>query len=420
MTAYAHARWQGARHTAMIVLIVSGVGHDTTASDWPQILGPRRNGLTAQQGPAGVTSDWRVRSRWEFPVGQGYAGAAVRGKRLILFHRLGDNEIVQALNSDTGKPLWQQQWTTGYRSRIDPDSGPRCVPVIHGTNVLCYGAEGLLVCMSLNDGQMLWRRDTRQEFGFPEGYFGVGSTPLVHDGRVLVNVGGRNGNGIVAFSLATGKTLWQTTDERASYSSPIHMKLGDQPAALFVTRLNFVALTPNTGRVLYTSPFGRRGPTVNAANPLQVDHQHVFLTASYGVGACLVRLDEADSQVVYREPELLASQYTTPVVRNGVLYGMHGREDLGTPSLRALAPLTGEVFWTRSHFGMATFIMTDAVLLAMKTDGELVCIRPGKERYHEIARFRIFDGTTRALPALANGKLFVRDHETLKCVDLVK
>ncbi len=420
MTSYALARRTFARRITMAVLMAIGICRNITATDWPQILGPDRNGVAAQQGPAGVTPAWQARTLWEFSVGQGYAGVAVQDKWLILFHRLGDREVVQALDSGTGKPLWQQQWTTRYQSRIDRDSGPRCVPVIHDAKVLCHGAGGVLACISLNNGRMLWNRDTREEFGFSEGYFGVGSTPLVRDGRVLLNVGGRNGSGIVALSLVTGKTLWQATDEGASYSSPIQISAGDQPAALFVTRLNFVALSPDSGRVLFTCPFGRRGPTVNAANAVRIDQQHVFLTASYGVGACLVRLTEADGQVVYRQPDLLSSQYTTPVHCKGVLYGVHGREDIGTPSLRALAPLTGETFWTRTDFGMATLIMTDKVLLAMKTDGQLVCIMPQQDRYHELARFRIFYGTTRALPALANGRLFVRDRQTLKCVVLTK
>jgi len=275
-----------------------------------------------------------------------------------------------------------------------------------------------LVCIDLHTGKRKWSRDTRKDFIFREGYFGAGSSPIVVDEKVLLNVGGEGGAGIVAFSMETGETVWKATQEAASYASPVAANVGGEPLVLFVTRLNFIGIDPDTGDVAFRVPFGRRGPTVNGANPLVVDGEHVLLTASYGIGAKLVRIAPAKVSALWERRDVLSSQYPTPVLFDGAVYGVDGREDGPPADLRCIDPRTGDAHWTEAGFGMATFILADGLLLAMKTDGQLVIIEPSQQQYRELARFRLFDSTTRALPALADGKLYVRDTTTLKCLDL--
>ena len=161
------------------------------AGDWPQILGPNRNGVATEER---LRRDWgneKPAELWQCDVGEGLAGVAVAKERVILFHRLGDEQVVEALAADTGKRLWKHHWPTHYRSRISTDSGPRCVPLVHQDSVYVHGAEGHLVCLGLNDGKQRWWRDTAVDFGVLEGYFGAGSTPIVADNLLLLNVGGR-------------------------------------------------------------------------------------------------------------------------------------------------------------------------------------------------------------------------------------
>jgi outer membrane protein assembly factor BamB len=388
------------------------------AGDWPQILGPHRNGV-ADNEP--IRRDWAnaaPQTLWEREVGEGYAGVAVTGGRVILFHRVADDEVVEALDAATGDVQWTAKWPARYRGGIDPDMGPRCVPLIHGNSVFLHGVAGRLVCVNLADGHERWARDTREDFRFNEGFFGAGSSPIVIGDKVLLNVGGRNGGGIVAFSLDTGQTVWQATDDGASYSSPVAATLGGEQVALFVTRLRFLGIDPDGGRVLFHVPFGRPGSTVNGANPLVVDDTHVLLTASYGVGGQLVDISGDEAAVVWDKSDVISSQYPTPVVYRGAVYGMDGREDIGVPNLRCIDPLSGKIHWSKDAFGMATPILAGDTLLFMKTDGELVLAEPTQEAYRELARVRIFNRTTRALPALSQGRLYVRDTETLKCVEL--
>ena len=133
-----------------------------------------------------------------------------------------------------------------------------------------------MTCVSLADGKQRWIRNLSTDYEAADGYFGAGSSPIEIDGRVLVNIGGRKA-GIVALDLKTGKTVWAKTEEKASYSSPTLMKYGQKTIVVFITRLNCVALDPADGRVVFTIPFGKTGPTVNAAAPLVFESQ-LFLS----------------------------------------------------------------------------------------------------------------------------------------------
>ncbi len=389
----------------------------TFANDWPQILGPDRNGRASNQRVSRTWSDGGPRMLWQRGVGQGFAGVAVAEGQVVLFHRRADEEVVEGLDPITGRQLWEARFESNYTSSISPDSGPRCVPVIHDGAVYLLGAAGQLSCVSLSNGQVRWSRDVRADFGAPEGYFGTGSTPLVEADKLLVNVGGRSGSGIVAFSLTTGQTVWKATNELASYSSPVAVTIDGVRHAIFVTRMSVVSVDPTNGSERFRFPFGMRGPTVKAANPVVIDN-HVFLSASYGVGAALLKMHGGTAEVAWRKGDVMSSQYMTSFYHNGVLYGVDGRADGGTCRLRAFDPLTGKVYWTQEDYGMATIMAVGNTLVILKTDGDLVLADATLTRYRETARHKVFDTTARALPAIAVGKLYARDSRVLKCLDL--
>jgi len=389
------------------------------AGDWPQILGPQRDGTAAGEQ---IADSWPASgppTLWQRNVGSGFAGVAVAKGTAILFHRQGNEEIVEALDALTGKTRWRASYPTRYSGSIVDDDGPRCVPVIHQDRVIVYGAQGDLHCLELNEGKKLWSRATLREFGGSEGYFGAGSTPIAEGNRVFVNVGGsRQGAGIVAFDLQTGKSVWKATDEAASYSAPTAATVDGKRHIIFVTRLNVVSVDPENGDVRFRFPFGARGPTVNAATPLVLDRNLLFVTASYGVGATLARIGNDGAEVLWNSDEILSSQYPTPVVHEGKLYGTDGRQDVGVARLRCIDPLSQRVLWSEEGFGMAVAILAGDKLILVKTDGELVLAAADPEKFRPLAKARVSSQTIRALPTLADGRLYIRDTSVLKCLDL--
>jgi outer membrane protein assembly factor BamB len=387
------------------------------AGDWPQILGPQRNGKAAGESIALPLPTAQAATQWEMPVGQGFAGVAVSQGSAVLFHRLGDELVVQRLDADTGQARWRVSFATSYRSTISPDDGPRCVPLLDRQRVYLLGPGGELCCLRLDDGQQVWARNIVQDFRVPDSYFGAGSSPIVEGDKLLLNAGGPQGAGIVALALADGATLWKSTSEGASYSSPVAATIGGTRHLVFVTRLHVLSLDPQDGKVRFRFPFGARGPTVNAANPLVLG-EHLFASASYGVGANWSKIGPSAATEVWANDDVMSSQYTTCMEHEGFLYGIDGRQDMGRARLRCFDPRSGTVQWTEEGFGTGNLILAGDKLLIMRTAGDLVVVAADPRAYRELARMPIFDTTVQALPALSDGLLLVRDTRRLKCLRL--
>jgi outer membrane protein assembly factor BamB len=388
------------------------------AGDWPQILGPNRDGIAAEKALRLLPGGESPRVAWRRPAGSGVAGVAVRSGQVLLFHRVEDEEIAVSLAAETGQEQWTQRFPATFQPRIMPDNGPLCVPVLLEEYVLLHGATGQLHCLARETGKVLWSVNTHEDFRTDEGYFGAGSSPLVVGDKVLVNVGGaRQEAGVVAFDLKSGRVVWKAGGWQASYSSPVLAKVENEQLAIVVTRLETVGLEPDTGKVRFSLPFGQRGPTVNGANPLVIDG-HLFLTASYGIGNVWAKLHPDKIEVLREDLKPLASQYTTPIVVGRHLIGIDGRQDGGPVDLVCCDPVTGQDAWRIEDFGYATLIRVGEHLLIMKTEGELVIAEANVQEFRELREYQLSDSICRALPAFAHGRLFLRNEQELICYQL--
>lgn len=396
-----------------IVLVLPNCLATSRAGDWPQILGPHRDGQAVDEPVLATT--WNTtppQLLWRRNVGSGYAGAAIKGGRVFLFDREAQAERVTSVDLITGQQQWQAHWQASYSSSMDPDSGPRAVPVVAEGMVVCYGAAGDLVATEVQTGNILWQRALRKELVADDGYFGAGSSPLVVDGVVIANVGGKKG-GVVGIDLKSGKTIWQATNYDASYSSPIAFMVAGKQAALVETRLRTVLLDVRTGKVLSEIDFGARGPTVNAATPLPIGGDRFLLTASYGIGAHLIQLRGAKLERAWKNVDLLASQYNSPVLVGDTVVGVDGREDLGQVALKGIRAGTQEVLWQESLPGPAHLIAVGNQVLQVVIDGQIRLGTVDGKTLKSSGRFDLAQlsgrpGVYRALPALSRHVLVVR------------
>lgn len=387
-----------------------------SASDWPQFLGPDRNGV--YEGPP-ISASWTgdgPKRLWEKKVGQGFAGPAVVGSRVILFHRVGDKEVVESLAAATGASQWRYEYATSYRDDFGFDEGPRSVPVVAESIIYTFGAEGVLSAVAVETGKLLWSVKTAERFKVAKNFFGAAGSPLVLDSRVLLNVGGAEA-GLVAFEAKTGELLWSATRDEASYSSATSGMLGGERLALFYTRGGLEIVDPATGTVKQQFPWRSRSrASVNAATPLVIDDV-VFLSASYGTGAAALRFGTSGLTKLWSSDEALSSHYATAVHRDGVLYGFHGRQEYGQ-SFRAVELLTGKVLWDEGGFGAGTVTLAGDKLVLVRESGELVVAEASPKGFRALARARLLKGTVRAYPALADGVLYIRSESTLAAFDL--
>jgi outer membrane protein assembly factor BamB len=390
-----------------LLLAAAAITPTTNAGDWPQLLGPNRNGVAQGEQLLDSWPDGGPTRLWTKPLGTGYAGVAIQGDRVVSFHRVGGSERVEAFTVG-GELAWKQDFSANYRGGANPDDGPRCTPVIDGDQVLAFGAAADLYCVSLADGATRWIRNLSEDYSLPQSYFGVGSSPIVIGDRVLINLGAR-GAGLIALDRKTGETVWKQTDENASYSSPIAIQLNNNTNVLFITRYNAVCVQPKDGKEVFRFKFGKRGPTVNAATPLFHDGV-LFLTASYGIGAQAHQIKEGAVAQVWADDRTLSSQYATAVLSDGYLFGCHGREDIGVAAFRCVDARTGEVKWSQDDFGVAHVIQAGPRLLIQTTDGRLELAKVNTTRFERIAHSQVAEGSTRAVPALADGRLFIRQN----------
>ncbi len=386
------------------------------ADDWPQYLGAARDGVyrgtpLAERWPAGGP-----RRLWTRPVGAGFSGPVVADGRLILFHRIKNDEVIEALNPASGTPLWRYAYATTYRDDFGFDEGPRAVPVVANGIVYTFGAQGQLHAVGLADGKRRWSEDTAARFRVAKGFFGAAGSPIVEDGRVIANVGGR-GAGIVAFDAATGRVLWTATDDEASYSSPVAATVGGRRLVIFLTRAGLVGLDPVNGAVAFRRPWrARAAASVNAASPIVVGSE-LFVSAEYGPGAGLLRIDGAALVDVWTGLDSLTTHYATPVLADGILYGYHGRQEFG-PALRAVELRTGKVRWSQEQFRAGSIILAGRQLIILRESGELVLAEATPDAFRPRARAQVLPAVVRAFPALADGILYARNETTLAALDL--
>jgi outer membrane protein assembly factor BamB len=391
-------------------------------ADWPNFLGPNRNGISAETG---LLKAWPVDGPpllWERTVGEGYGAPVVAKGRLLTFHRIGDEEVIECVNALKGDEVyWKYAYPTQYVDTYGYNGGPRSSPTVHGDHVYTYGAEGVVTCLKFDSGELVWQRPVNKEFNVPQGFFGAGTAPVIEENLLLLNVGGPNGAGVVAFDTATGATVWQASDDQASYSTPIVATVHGERLAIFHTADGLLVLEAKTGAKRFSYPF--RSETYEsaiAATPVIVD-DIVFLSATYNVGAVALKLDPAGLKEIWRDELAMQNHWATSLYLDGFLYGMDGRHERGS-NLRCIEFATGKVRWTADEgLGRASFILAEGHLIGVSERGDIALIEASPEGYMEVARARALRYPVWTPPILAQGLLYVRNERTyrsIKCLDL--
>jgi outer membrane protein assembly factor BamB len=419
------------------------------STNWPGFLGPHRNGKSDEHGLPTTFPPKGPTVLWQQPVGTGYSAPAISDGRLFQFSRFKDSARLTCFNAATGADEWKCEYPTDFEDMLGYNNGPRATPVVDGPNVYTFGAEGVLQCVRISDGQPVWRKDTTKEFNVVKNFFGVGSTPLIWNDLLLVNVGGSppggandvyaangdvqsSGTGIVAFDKATGAVRWQTGDELASYSSPVVAKIGGRDVVFMFARGGLLAIDPAKGQTIAHFPWrARKLESVNASTPVVVGDE-IFISETYELGSALVRFTGTEYQEVWtdrdrRRNQAMALHWNTPIEHNGYLYGSSGYH-APEAELRCVEWKTGKVMWSEPNMGRSSLLLVDGTFVCLSEDGTLRLLRPTPERYTELAKWEptAADGSPLlpypawAAPALSRGLLYVEGANRLVCLRLLQ
>lgn len=441
--------------------------------DWPCFLGPRHDGTSSETGLLEAWPEQGPPLVWEKDVGTGYSAPSVRGERLVYHHRIGREEIVQCVNASTGRNLWMHRYPSSFVDPYGYNNGPRCSPILTESHCYTFGAQGVLLCLTLADGQPVWMRKLQEEMTIPDGFFGVGATPVLEGDRLIVAAGGQPNSGLIAVDAATGETLWESvgqetwdgsaTDSRlrpvydwtgeemvVSYSSPIVATLHGRRHVLALMRQGLVSVDPQTGEENFHYWFQSEvHESVNAAVPVVVDDT-ILLSSAYQVGAARLKVqpDGKGVQELWRDRRNLQTHWSTSIYRDGHYYGFSGRHDYEA-TLRCLDAETGAVVWETDGFGRpftdlrqvardefedvvnkvriptpfygrGSKIMVEDKFIVLSEYGLLALLRVNPERWEEISRFKPprMQYPSWAAPVLSRGYLYLRCEDSLLCYDL--
>ncbi len=391
------------------------------AADWPQFLGPQRNAIAAAAEPAlKDTFKSEPDQLWEKSVGSGFAGPVVSGGKVILFHREGSDMTTEALEAATGKALWRTTYVTDYVDSFGFDNGPRAVPSVADGRVFTHGPEGRVTAMDLATGKELWAYDTASAVNSQQGIFGRAPSPQVVGDKVIIAAGGSLGDkpaGLIALNTTTGKLAWNSTDDEAGYASPVI--LGDAVLAWMRNKLWLV--NPETGFVLDSMPLrASMEASVNAATPVPCGDGRWFVSAGYGVGANLLKITPMQQpafEPVWQKQKVMDCHYSTPVYKDGHLYGFDGRQESGQ-TLRCIEAATGKVLWDSPKLPGGTLILAGDKLLVVTEQGELWIVKATPEKFELLATMQILRSSHRSHAAFADGILYVRDTEKVIAIRL--
>ncbi len=392
------------------------------AGEWPQFLGPQRNGLS---GETGLLEAWPAggpKEVWRVPGGVGMSGLAIsRGRVLTMVQREGQQWLV-ALNAMTGESIWKAPIADAYRNPMG--DGPRATPAISGDRVFVFSGEGRLTAIDFKDGSKLWSHDPLTELSGKEAEYGMASSPLVVGDQVIVTVGAAKGT-LVAYDTKTGKQVWTAGKDPAGYSSPTLLDVGGRSQIVSYTGRSAIGVAPKTGEVLWRYPF-ETNYDCNIATPLSIKGQ-LLLSAGENHGSVLLDLkpqgDKFELTEVWQSfgpKSVLRSEWQTPLLLDGFLYGMDNVGGAGPVThLTCVNAATGERAWQVLRFGKGNLIAADGKIFMTTMAGELVVARASSKKYDELGRATLME-TTRQAPALSNGRLYLRDGREIICLDVRK
>ncbi len=417
-----------------------------SGSDWPCFLGPTGDSVSTEKG---ILTPWPkegLKIRWEKKLGNGYGTVVTSRGRLFLFDRLRDQARLQALKSETGDLLWTFEYETQYEDIYHYSNGPRCCPVVDGDRVYIFGPEGMLHCLRAEDGKLVWKVDTKKEFGVIQNFFGVGSTPVVEGDLLIAVIGGSprgsdevpfdqlkgDGSGIVAFDKHTGKVRWKVTDELAGYASPLLTTIDGRRWCLAFVRGGLVGLEPATGKVDFHYPWRARIlESVNASNPVVVGNR-VLITECYGPGSALLEVKPGSCKEVWTDEDrgrdkALQCHWNTPICVDGYVYGSSGRHTENA-ELRCVELATGKVMWREPGLTRCSLLLVDNHFICQGEYGHLLLLKVNPKKYDEVSRFLyrqpgegrpLLEYPAWAAPVLSHGLLYVRGKDRLLCLELI-
>jgi outer membrane protein assembly factor BamB len=393
--------------------------------DWPQWRGVYRNGIG--KAPA-MSLDWNTKPPkvvWQAPCGKGYSSLAISNGRAFTLDWKEGQERVLCLDAASGEERWVYSWPTSYSILRSHPNGPRSTPAFFDGKLYVVGTLGRFFCLEVPDqGQpkLLWEHDLVKDFDATMPAWGYACSPLIEGPNAIVQPGGKEAS-VAAFDRDSGKPRWKAMEEPTGYSSPMAVTIAGERQIVSFLADQVVGLRAADGELLWKFDWFTEH-LASAATPIVIGDT-VFISSNYGAGCALVRVlrdekgDWRAEEVYIRRNKLMRCHHSTCVLYDSHLYGFDIANTV-RGALKCIDMKTGTEKWATSDIAKGTLVLAEGHLIILSEDGTLSLVKATPAEFRSCGSVKgvLHGSDCYALPAIASGRLYIRDHERVVCLSL--
>jgi outer membrane protein assembly factor BamB len=381
---------------------------------WTDFRGPGRDGRYTELR---INTHWPSQGPpllWRQPIGGGYASFVVADGHAFTIEQRRNQEVVVAYEVETGRELWTHAWEAEFHESMGGD-GPRATPTWHEGRLYALGAQGELRCLNAENGKQVWAVNILRDNQATNLTWGMAASPLIVDDKLIVLPGGPGGKSVAAYDKITGKPIWKVLDDQEAYTSPMLVTLAGKRQILVVSARRAMGLTTEDGTVLWDYPWVTEYG-INSAQPLILGENRFFISAGYGHGSAVVEIsangEKFSARTVWQNTRM-KNKFTSSVLQDGYIYG------LDEAILACIQADSGDLRWKGGRYGYGQVLLANGHLIVLSESGELALVKAAPDNYQELVRFQAIEGKTWNDPAIAEGRLLVRNANQMACFDLL-
>jgi outer membrane protein assembly factor BamB len=382
------------------------------AGSWTDFRGPARDGVYRQRPVAATWPAGGPRLLWKQQVGVGHASFVIARGVAYTIEQRRNREVVAAYDIGTGRERWTHGWDAFFSEAMGGD-GPRATPTYADGILYALGAAGELRALRADSGTLVWRTNILDDAGAENLQWGMSAAPLIVDGKVIVQPGGR-GASMVAYDASTGKVVWKSLDDQQAYVSPMLVTLAGRRQIVTITGDRAIGVSVDDGAPLWSYPWVTDNK-INISQPIVIGPSRLFLSSGYGKGAAAIELtpsgDLLQAAALWQHTRM-KNKLSSSVLLDGHIYGL----DEGI--LACVDAASGQLAWKGGRYGHGQLLLAGDRLLITTETGELALVHATPARFEELARVPGIEGRTWNVPAIDDGILLVRNASEMAAFDV--
>lgn len=389
------------------------------APEWPQWGGPNRN-FKVQSGSLKET--WPAEGPaklWSRNLGEGHSAILVDNGKLFTMYGNGNRETIICLDAPTGKTIWEFPYETTMQGLdLQYGKGPHSTPLIVGNLIYSIGVAGRMHALDKRTGKLVWQHDLWNEYGGQRDDRGYSPSPIAYKNSVIVVVGGKNGQSLMAFDQQTGNIAWKNLNYTPAPASPVIINVSGQDQLIYFSTDEIVGCDPGNGAYYWHHPH-KTQYGLNISTPVWEQDNLVFMSSAYGTGSRVIQLARSGNQTTAKQvwANNRMRVHIGTIMRLGdIAYGSSG--DFGPAPFTAINVKTGQISWQDRSIGRASFLYADNKLILLDEDGMLALAKPGTGGLQILAKAQIMKNVAWTVPTLVGTKLYLRDRRTITALEL--